>query len=80
MNNYYIQNVAGGNRMRFRLTRRGMSTAALRHAIECGACGGPLFSGAAAAEAEAEYDEIYEQYLMGQCTPRVEAMFTRCTQ
>ena len=76
MANYIIRNSAGGNARTFRWSAKaGMSTAALTHAVECSRWGGPVFDGDAADEAQAEFAEIHEQYLSGECSDLVAAIF-----
>jgi hypothetical protein len=72
---FYIENIAGGSRKEFRWNDKGLSLAALRHTHSASMYGGPVFGGEAGDLARAEYDDIYEQYLSGECTETVERIF-----
>lgn len=78
MTKFTITNIAGGNRREFTWSAKaGLSMRALRHAAEIGPPSHCVFSGPAGQQALEEYDEIYDQYIAGECSDVVEAIFTR---
>ena len=70
---YSVGNMAGGNCRNFQANH--LTETALRHAVACSACGGPVFGGPDAEMARGLYEEIYEQYLAGECSEKVERIF-----
>jgi hypothetical protein len=73
---FTIANAAGGDCREFTWAGS-LSLRALRHAAGPCTAGGcqPVFGGEAAQQAQAEYGDIYEQYLAGECSEEVEAIF-----
>lgn len=71
--NYTISNSAGGNERAFRWTMNGLSITALQHAVACGP--DPIFGGEAGSLASEDYDEVYNQYLDGDCGDYITSIF-----